>query len=128
LFEIRHLSPFIRTYDCVASNRMLITSFAETGHVGRSQQLGYTASSDTEINTRGILEGSGRSLIETIYRHLLRGTEETHEKIEHTCWARGNDTMLEAGRSQVRFPMRSIEKSIGLILPAALWPWGRLSL
>jgi hypothetical protein len=52
----------------------------------------------------------------------------------------GRRTMLEAGRSRVRVPMRSLDfyagsspdEAIGfliyLILPAALWPWGRLSL
>jgi hypothetical protein len=40
----------------------------------------------------------------------------------------GWGTALQVGRSWVRFPMVSLEFFIDIILPAALWPWGRLSL
>jgi hypothetical protein len=33
-------------------------------------------------------------------------------------------TALQVGRSQVRFPMVSLEFFIDIILLAALWPWG----
>jgi hypothetical protein len=36
--------------------------------------------------------------------------------------------MLQAGRLQVQFLMRSVDFSIDLILPAALWPRGQLNL
>jgi hypothetical protein len=40
----------------------------------------------------------------------------------------GWGTMLQAGRSWVRFTLRSLDFSTDLIPPAALWPWGRLNL
>jgi hypothetical protein len=40
----------------------------------------------------------------------------------------GSGAMLQVGRSRVRFLMRSLDFSNDLILPAALWSWGRLRL
>ena len=37
-------------------------------------------------------------------------------------------TALQAGRSRFRFAISSLEFFIYLILPVALWLWGRLSL
>jgi hypothetical protein len=37
-------------------------------------------------------------------------------------------TVLQAGRLQVQFPTVSLDFFIDMILPAALWPWGRLGL
>jgi len=42
--------------------------------------------------------------------------------------ALGWGTALQVGRSRVRFPMVSMEFIIDIVLPAALWPWGWLSL
>jgi hypothetical protein len=38
------------------------------------------------------------------------------------------NTALQAGRSRVRFPRLLLELFIDIFLPAALWPWGWLSI
>jgi hypothetical protein len=54
----------------------------------------------------------------TVYTKAIKGLR----------WAVGWGTALQAGRSQVRFPMESLEFLIDIILPAALRPWGGISL
>jgi hypothetical protein len=39
----------------------------------------------------------------------------------------GSGTALQAGRSQIRFLMESLEFFIDLILVAALWSWSQLT-
>jgi hypothetical protein len=62
-------------------------------------------------------------------RHLFNQLKSTTISL---TGARGSivgwGTMLKAVRSWVWIPMRSLDFSIDLTLPAALWPWDRLSL
>ena len=52
--------------------------------------------------------------------------------MSQTMGARGSavgwGTALQTRRSRVQFPMVSLDFSIDIILPAAIWPWGQLSL
>ena len=58
-------------------------------------------------------------------------TEHTHLKVALHCgyfFFCMLVAALQIGRSLVRFQMVSMEFFINIILPIALWPWGRLSL
>jgi hypothetical protein len=59
-------------------------------------------------------------------KHFLLGEAVTLKVARGSVVGWG--TMQQAGRSRVRFPMRPLDFSIELILPAALWHWLQLSL
>jgi len=72
-----------------------------------------------EMNTRGISWGGkgGKCIELTTLLHSCT-----------VCLGVRSSTALQVGRSWVRFSMVSFEFFIDIILPAALWPRGRLSL
>jgi hypothetical protein len=79
-----------------------------------------------------------RALVNTVRNHrVLRRTQLhgicyalTYTRIYERGYVKrivGSGAMLQAGRSRVRLPMRSMDSTIDLMFPAALRPWARLS-
>jgi hypothetical protein len=70
-------------------------------------------------------------------KHLRLGHLTGHFTINYheflfidEAWDRvvGWGTVLQTGRSQIRFPIRSLDLSVDLILSTATWPWCPISL
>jgi hypothetical protein len=55
---------------------------------------------------------------------IPEGSSQTGARGSLVGWG----TILQAVWSRVPFPIRSLDFSIDLVLPATLWPWGWLSL
>jgi hypothetical protein len=68
------------------------------------------------------------SVFTSIERDLTRVNAVTLGALGGSGSLVGWGTKLQAGRSRVRFPMKSLDFSIDVILPAAPWPSGWLSL
>jgi hypothetical protein len=70
------------------------------------------------INLAKKMYGGSRSISPPIL------TSEVDGSVLYLYYNTDGGTMLEAGRSWVRFPTRPLDFSIDLILLAALWSWG----
>jgi hypothetical protein len=71
---------------------------------------------------------AGDPYIRTVVMSLLLNFKLGSLVVVTRGGAVGSGTVLQAGRSWVRFLMVSLDFFIDVILPAALWPWGRLNL
>jgi hypothetical protein len=69
---------------------------------------------------------NGFDNIESVYLFYNNPVQFLH--ITCSRWRNGWGTALQTGRSWDQSPMMSLEFLIDMILPAALWPWGRPSL
>jgi hypothetical protein len=99
--------------------------------LGLNIMVGFWVSQDVRNTSRNLMVVSSWPPVRTQVYLSTYSSVHTYLLIPWLCGAHGSvvgwGTMLEAGTLRVQFPMRSLDFSIDLIFPAALWPWGRLS-
>ena len=89
--------------------------------------LEHTSESRSEIP--GHFEMWSLRMMEKIsWNDSVRNEEVLHTVKKKDYSAVGRSTELQVGRSRVRFPMVSLEFFPDVILPTAVWAYGRLSL
>ena len=133
--------PYLESVDSnhALSSSLFITNFNITIHLHLGTKtislhfcLCWCLNSPCEITTRlnpgfnhlTIWNEECKSWSSSLYRFHNRTTTITGARGGAVGWG----TALQVGRSRVRFPMVSLEFFIDIILPAALWSWGWLSL
>jgi hypothetical protein len=82
------------------------------------------------LNFSGFVSATNRTWLRDAFLYEDPGSNFNKHLISLTVRgsAVGWGTMLQAGKSRVLFPIRQLGFSIDLILTAALWPWGLVSL